>query len=695
VSTYYHSEAPTKRNVITGRDRMPAERILSVQVQEDFVEKLAAAQPAQALAELIWNGLDAEATKVTVGAERGPLGLTAVRIRDNGHGILPEEVEALFTNIGGSWKRNARESKNGKRMLHGEEGKGRFRALALGRVAEWLVTSLDASGQLVRYQITVIKDNARSVRISEAEPAETGMACGVEVTVKELYKDWDLEAAGVLQELNERYAIYLTDYPEVTVSLLGARLDPTTLIDVRRTFALASIPDGNDSIPAELEVVEWKTSTDRMLYLCSAAGFPLHRISPGIQAPGFEFCSYLRSRYVTVLHEQGALDLAEMDPRLNQSVEDAKDQLRNHFKARAIEKQRTMVDEWKSEQIYPYRDAPATPVQVAERQVFEIVAVNVANSLPDFQTQSQRHRKFQLRMLKQAIERGPEELQLILGEVLDLGQRKQEELAKLLQRTTLSAIISAAKMVADRLDFLDGLEAMLFETGLKKHFKERAQLHQLLAENTWVFGEEFALAANDQSLTEVLRQTLKAANREIIVDEPVKRSDGRAGRVDLMLTRRVPTARESERDHLVIELKAPKVVIGMAETSQIKSYAFTVQDDERFRGVPARWTFWLVSNDMDPYAKNEVRQADRPEGVLWQSSDLRSRIWVKTWSQLIHENKSRLKIFQKELNRTADRDASLGYLKKTYARILQGIDLPEPAGEVDADEATSSPAVSN
>jgi hypothetical protein len=669
---------------------MPAERILSVQVQEDFVEKLAAAQPAQALAELIWNGLDAEATDVTVGTERGPLGLTAIRIRDNGHGIPPEEVESLFTNIGGSWKRTARESKNGKRMLHGKEGKGRFRALALGRVAEWLVTARDASARLVRYQITVIKDDARSVRISAAEPAETGIGPGVEVTVKELYKDWDLEAAGLCQELNEIYAIYLTDYPEVTVSLPGRRLDPTTLIDVRKSFALPPIPDGDRAVPAELEVVEWKTTTDRMLYLCNATGFPLHRISPGIHAPGFEFCSYLRSKYVTALHEQGALDLAEMDPRLSHSVEDAKTQLRDYFKARAIEKQRTMVDEWKSEETYPYRDAPVTSVQVVERQVFEIVAVNVATSLPDFQTQSQRNRKFQLRMLKQAIERGPEELQFILGEVLDLGQRKQEELAKLLKRTTLSAIISAAKMVADRLDFLDGLEAVLFDADLKKHFKERSQLHQLLADNTWVFGEEFALAVNDQSLTEVLRQTLKAANREMIVDEPVRRSDGRAGRVDLMLTRRVPTAREDERDHLVIELKAPKVVIGMTETSQVKSYAFTVQDDERFRGVPARWTFWLVSNDMDPHAKNEVRQADRAEGVLWQSPDMRSRIWVKTWSQLIHENKSRLKIFQKELNHSADRDASLGYLKKTYARILQGVDLPEAVGDADADEVTSS-----
>src|SRR5712692_10263436 len=108
---------------------MPKDRIFEVQAQEDFVEKLAAARPTQALAELVWNGLDAEATKVSIEVDRGALGLKAIRVRDNGHGIAPEEAEALFSHLGGSWKRVARLPRHGKRARHGQEGKGRFRAL--------------------------------------------------------------------------------------------------------------------------------------------------------------------------------------------------------------------------------------------------------------------------------------------------------------------------------------------------------------------------------------------------------------------------------------------------------------------------------------------------------------------------------------------------------------------------------------
>src|ERR1700740_596894 len=170
---------------------MSTDKILQVEAQEDFVEKLTVASPAQALAELIWKWLDAKATKVSVEVDNSPLGiLQAIRVRDNGHGIPPQEAEELFMHLGGSWKRHANKSKNGKRVLHGKEGKGRFRALALGRVAEWLVTAPNEAKQLVRYQMTVIKDSAKEFRITPASVVDDGIKAGVEVTVSEPFKQW-------------------------------------------------------------------------------------------------------------------------------------------------------------------------------------------------------------------------------------------------------------------------------------------------------------------------------------------------------------------------------------------------------------------------------------------------------------------------------------------------------------------------
>jgi hypothetical protein len=169
----------------------------------------------------------------------------------------------------------------------------------------------------------------------------------------------------------------------------------------------------------------------------------------------------------------------------------------------------------------------------------------------------------------------------------------------------------------------------------------------------------------------------------VVIDEPVKRPGGRKGIVDLMLSRKIPTNTEEELSHLVIELKAPTVKASAKETEQIKSYAFAVQGDQRFRGVQTRWSFWLVVNDMHDYVKLETQLKEKPEGLLWDSPDpkMPSKVWVKTWAQIIRECRVRLKIFQQALNLTADKDVGLEYLKKTYARILLGTDVkdtPEP-----------------
>lgn len=111
---------------------MAQDQIVSLDIQEDF-----------ALAELVWNGFDAEATVVKITAEAGEIRLRSITVQDNGHGMSPNQVSRFFGFLGGSWKKADPLSKHGKRRLHGKEGRGRLRALAIGRVAEWTITGAD------------------------------------------------------------------------------------------------------------------------------------------------------------------------------------------------------------------------------------------------------------------------------------------------------------------------------------------------------------------------------------------------------------------------------------------------------------------------------------------------------------------------------------------------------------------------
>lgn len=666
-----------------------AAKVLQVNVQADFIDRLTVARPVLAIAELIWNALDADATDVRVILNNNAQDqIESITVADNGHGIVYAEAESLFGNLGGSWKRMARVTKGRRRRLHGEAGKGRFRALGLGRAAEWSSTATDGKRK-VRFNISLNRDNPRRFVVTEPKPVSDKTETGVEVTVYDLYRNYRFEAAR--DELIQILALYLTDYSDAKVTFDGIKLDPREMIVERTPFTLSPVATrpGPPSRVA-LDLVEWKQTVERNIYLCSDAGFPITAVPASLHAPRFNFTGYLRSPHIDLLASENALDtIGELDPGLATALTEARNRIREHFKAKAAADARGVIETWKTEQVYPYEGEAETTVAVAERQVFDIVALNVARLVPNFDATEIKAKRFQLRMLRHAIERGPAELRLILTQVLDLPKKKQEEFAKLLEQTTLSAIITAAKMVADRLQFLDGLEEILFRAESKAQLKERTQLHRILAENTWLFGEEYALSVSDQRLTEVLRKHLAAQGRDIAVDEPVKTLDGKKGVVDLMLSRSIPSSQPQQLEHLVIELKAPKVDIDQKAVTQLEGYANAVATDERFRLVDARWSFWIVSNDLAPYAIQRLRGAPsarfRP-GLFHDAEEPPIiRMWMKTWGQLTTEARARLTVFQKELNFSLDRNDSLRFLHETYARFLAD-DGDEAASDVAEEE---------
>ena len=75
-----------------------------VEVRKDHLSKVAASSTKTALAELIWNSLDADAKNVIVTFTAGPLGTDRITVSDDGNGISYKKAENLFISLGGSWK---------------------------------------------------------------------------------------------------------------------------------------------------------------------------------------------------------------------------------------------------------------------------------------------------------------------------------------------------------------------------------------------------------------------------------------------------------------------------------------------------------------------------------------------------------------------------------------------------------------
>jgi hypothetical protein len=195
-------------------------------------------------------------------------------------------------------------------------------------------------------------------------------------------------------------------------------------------------------------------------------------------------------------------------------------------------------------------------------------------------------RRLSLRLIRDALEQDPGSLHRVLRDVLDLKQEQLDELSTLLDRTPLRSLIATSTVIASRLEFLAGLELLVLDPELKSHVKERSQLHRILVGETWVFGEEYAVAVDDESLSKVLQQHIAILNREVLAEdaEPVADHEGRTRIVDLMLARSMPQNRDL-REHLVVELKAPHVRVGDDEAGQIRLLPAAAQTTHAPRGM--------------------------------------------------------------------------------------------------------------
>lgn len=647
-----------------------------VTAKRDFIETLAPAKPVKALSELIWNGFDADADRVNVFIELNEMdGVSSVKVRDNGYGIDHDKVEALFGGLGDSWKKQQGKQKG--RALHGKNGRGRFRAFALGERVQW-DTVYEAQGKTYAYQIVGHAASIDDFDTTDLEEGDAARRTGTEVVIENVAHDFRSFRDGSAQiELAKTFAAYLTEYPHLTLEFDGVRINPEDVQHGRTDYNLGDIQLSDGSFTSVgVTVVEWKMQTERVLHLCDAKGIALHELPVGqqVRAPGFNFTVYVKSDLFRELDKLNLLLLADLHTDVQHVLKVAKGKVKEHFRRRLAENQSEIVENWKRENIYPYEDkTEIDPVESVERQVFDILAVNVQSYLPSFEDADQKSRKFTFRLLAQAIRQNPDSVQTIIAEVLGLKKDAQDELAALLKKTSLSSIISSAKIVANRLDFLNGLEALVFDRETKEILLERDQLHKILEKESWLFHEDFGLAGSEQRLEEVLKKHLaKLGEREEPIIDPVDLGNGKRGRIDLMLQKAIQPS-TGVYEYLIVELKRPSKKIDDEVITQIEKYAIAVADDERFRDVPAKWTFVAISNDLNDYAKRKANQRGRPKGQVFDDAELNVTVWVRSWADVINDARAKLRFINQQLSYEADRDSAKEYLHRTHAKFIPDV----------------------
>lgn len=138
--------------------------------------------------------------------------------------------------------------------------------------------------------------------------------------------------------------------------------------------------------------------------------------------------------------------------------------------------------------------------------------------------------------------------------------------------------------------------------------------------------------------------------------------------------------------NLVIELKRPTQKITPKVLQEVRAYAFAIAKDERFAGVPAKWTFWALSNQLTEQAREESNQktclqASFTKARPSQADRSSTPSSPSRGGEVLDQAAQRLEFFRQQLAYSPSFSQGRDFLSATYTDFIPRVgdfaDIPE------------------
>jgi hypothetical protein len=633
-----------------------------VDVAPDYLQQISRCHPHVGIAELVWNALDADPTCVDVWLRDSPLGgVEKIVVVDDGEGIDVTRVDAAYEQLGLSWKRTAKTTSSG-RPLHGQYGRGRFRACALGRICVWDTTNRAIDAKLHAFTVTINADRIKDFEILDVSPVSD--RTGTTVTVSELSqpKSRSLSDEAVSDYLTEHFGYFLVSYPAISIRVNGTALNPKALISHQEELPAQSVhlPNG-EAVEICIRIVEWKKSSARRIFLCDSTGTTVQDVPLRSRAMDDTVSVYVRSQFFSSPSVTNvASDQLEQLEDVGAVLKTVREEVKKFEERREADRTRAAVDRWKEIAVYPYEVEPVGRVEEVQRDVFHMVAQQIDKHLPHFHKAQAPVQKAVFQLIRHSVETNPESLVKLIHGYSHIPVTERQRIERVLERTTLRRLFEGAELIQNRLAVLTGIEELLNNPRLRRQFSERKQLHEIVARNLWILDDNFYLSGSDQTLSRSVQKHVAAMHGTRVVDPDFSVMDGRK-RVDVMLTRQ---NRGSTFDHLVVELKRPTEKGGAAIITQMLEYAVALAEDPQWNNQYVSWTFWGIVHELDAVGLAKTHQKDRAPSLV--DSLKNSTIWLKTWSEVIADARKRLEFLRESLDVQTTIEQGLSHLASDY-----------------------------
>lgn len=644
----------------------------TIKLTDQSVKKYKAATIVDALLQALYNAIDADATEVKLSVldNQGDFFDTSnqnsdckkIVIEDNGTGIEFDKIDSIFLPLEDSWKKNKEKSQIYCRPYHGRLGSGRFKYLALGDIISW-DTVYKKDGKYYKYQISFDTKNPQKLSIMNEAEVPLG-STGTKLTITSLTNKFNLFCSKrkILDELISGLLLDLTLCKDnLHISIQNEDIILDNLIETRKDFSYFIENEHKEQVPVYADIVIWKKKISfvdhKHTFYYNNKGQYVEQKPSGIPA-GTKLPNHTIIIKSSLFDNYSSFDkdFSSLFYRIEKAYESDAIKLLTQVKHAHLSESLNAIIE---NPHYPFRKQPMNAIEDARKTAYNACLYKLL--LDDDGVVSEKKESI-LKVIFPLLQKsfsGDYILADNLDKIINLSPEDAEKYNRMVNRIKLSKIIDKYNLLIHRKAFLQTLEQLTYDESVAQYLEERTQLHKIVAEEAWIFGEKFEnedLITSDKGLVTMIRRLnlredlyfedsisdQKLQEIEEFIKQNRQDPDNCLSKIpDLVLCKKEDDG--SVFNHLIIELKKPKVLIDYACREQaLKVYQGILKASQNNGGIVIsdkhKWQYCLVSSQISDSIKSEFTR----EGHLEEKSSGNYVIDCITWRDIIDNANRRI-----------------------------------------------------
>jgi len=598
-----------------------------------------------AIAEYIWNGFDAKASKIEINFLANALGyFDTLIIKDNGTGINLETIDQSFGYFLDSQKQSTFDSEG---FIKGKIGKGRFSFSLFSFNAKWDTIYRTKENKLFEYQIAINKKSQNKFSINNKKISKEKHT-GTTVILSEIFNLTAdlLESDEFTKYLQSEFGwfLFLNRDKDYQILINGESINYLGIIAEHEEFKTEQ-----GDFTFNINFIRWscKIGERYYYYFLNSENKEIGRkhTSFNNKALDFHHSVYVVSDYFNNFKlTKDDVGVLELDGK-NQTDQTFRF-LINLLNKYLFEKEKTFIKELQANRLIEYYYAndifpkfKENLYEIQRKKDLENVVKEIYCVQPKiFQGLKKEQSKTLVGFLNLLLDTDEREkvLEIIEG-IIQLSEEERIELTITLKKTTFSKIIKTVKLLENRFEVVQILKTLVFD--LEKYTKERGQLQTIVQDNYWLFGEQFHLVSADENLETALNNYLQYLENGKKIDPTKMGFKEKIKRPDIFICRFMEVNDKNNpeyfiKENIIVELKRPSIEIGKIQYSQIEDYMRIIINEPMFNSQLREWKFYIIGKSVDDFIKDKYESQKNKGKKFLVESVKNYDIYALTWDDI-------------------------------------------------------------